>query len=159
MLRRTNYGLIVDDGGKPNKNELAIDYIVESARSVGIEVIEGKTALDIQFMAEVMKRLREKQEPCEDCISRAEVMKLSQHKPEYGDMIYAFDVSILPSVQPKPMQVDLEGDGYADGELVYDYGKCPKCGWDFEYGDKDWEEPYCCHCGQKLHWFESEDKE
>ena len=63
MLRRTNYGLLVDDDGKPNKNELAIDYIVESARSVGIEVIEGKTALDIQFMAEVMKRLREKQEP------------------------------------------------------------------------------------------------
>lgn len=57
----------------------------------------------------------------------------------------------------EPMQVDLEGDGYADGQLVYDYGKCPKCGWDFEYGDKDWEEPYCCHCGQKLHWFESEE--
>jgi len=59
----------------------------------------------------------------------------------------------------EPMQVELEGDGYADGELVYDYGKCPKCGWDFEYGDKDWEEPYCCHCGQRLKWFESEDKE
>ena len=69
----------------------------------------------------------------------------------------------MPSVQPKPkadepMQVELEADGYADGELVYDYGKCPKCGWEFEYGEKDWEEPYCCHCGQKLHWFESEDK-
>ena len=56
-----------------------------------------------------------------------------------------------------PMQVELEGDGYADGELVYDYGKCPKCGWEFEDGDKDWEEPYCCHCGQKLKWFESEE--
>jgi len=68
----------------------------------------------------------------------------------------------MPSIQPKtdePMQVELEGDGYADGKLVYDYGKCPKCGWQFEYGEKDWEEPYCCHCGQKLHWFESEDKE
>jgi len=68
----------------------------------------------------------------------------------------------MPSIQPKtdePMQVELEGDGYSDGKLVYDYGKCPKCDWQFEYGDKDWEEPYCCHCGQKLHWFESEDKE
>ena len=54
----------------------------------------------------------------------------------------------------KPMQVELEGDGYSDGELVYDYGKCPNCGWEFEEGDKDWEEPYWCHCGQKLHWFE-----
>ena len=70
----------------------------------------------------------------------------------------------LPSIQPKPktdepIQVELEGDGYADnGQIYYDYGKCPKCGWDFEYGDKDWEEPYCCHCGQKLHWFESEEE-
>ena len=68
----------------------------------------------------------------------------------------------MPSIQPKtktdePMQVELEGDGYSDGKLVYDYGKCPKCGWDFEYGDKDWEEPYCCHCGQRLKWFESEE--
>lgn len=60
--------------------------------------------------------------------------------------------------EPKPMQVELEGDGYSDGELVYDYGKCPICGWDFEYGDKDWEEPYCCHCGQRLKWFESEEE-
>ena len=57
----------------------------------------------------------------------------------------------------EPMQVELMGDGYADGEIVYDYGKCPKCGWEFEEGDKDWEEPYCCHCGQRLHWFESEE--
>ena len=59
----------------------------------------------------------------------------------------------------EPMQVELEGDGYSDGKLVYDYGKCPKCGWQFEYGEKDWEEPYCCHCGQRLHWFESEEQE
>ena len=32
--------------------------------------------------------------------------------------------------------------------------ECPKCGWDFEEGDKDWEQPYCCHCGQRLRWFE-----
>ena len=51
-------------------------------------------------------------------------------------------------------QVELEGDGFSDGEIVYDYGKCPSCGWDFEKGDKDWEEPFCCHCGQKLKWFE-----
>ena len=54
------------------------------------------------------------------------------------------------------IQVELEGDGYADGEFVYDYGKCPKCGWEFEEGDKDWEEPYCCHCGQRLNWFYEE---
>ena len=64
------------------------------------------------------------------------------------------DVTRLLSLQNEPAQVELEGDGYADGELVYGFGKCPNCGWEFEEGDKDWEEPYCCHCGQKLHWFE-----
>lgn len=71
------------------------------------------------------------------------------------------DAVVKKMQKPKteePMQVELEGDGYSDGEIVYDYGKCPKCDWKFEYGEKDWEEPYCCHCGQKLHWFESEGK-
>ena len=53
-------------------------------------------------------------------------------------------------------QVILSGDGYSNGELVYDFGECPNCGWNFEEGDKDWEEPFCCHCGQKLHWFDEE---
>ena len=59
----------------------------------------------------------------------------------------------------EPMQIELEGDGYADGELVYDFGRCPTCGWEFEEGDKDWQEPYCCHCGQRLDWCLGEDGE
>ena len=107
MLRRTNYGLWVDDDGKPNKNELAIDYIVESARSVGIEVIEGKTALDIQFMAEVMKRLREEQEPCEDCISRQAVLSMQYRIDDSAtlstrDVVNVDDIEDLPPVTPKP---------------------------------------------------------
>ena len=62
------------------------------------------------------------------------------------------------ALEQEPKQVELEGDGYADGKLVYDYGKCPSCGWQFEYGEKDWEEPYCCHCGQKLKWFEESEE-
>lgn len=118
------------------------------------------------------------QEPCEDCISRAEARKHIYQRlwesalnnvgyeckaedvfMDIADNRLSTWISELPSIQPKPMQVELEGDGYADGELVYDYGKCPKCGWEFVYGEKDWEEPYCCHCGQKLHWFESEEEE
>ena len=65
-----------------------------------------------------------------------------------------FEQHLEKKAENEPMQVELEGDGYADGQIVYDWGKCPKCGWEFEEGDKDWEEPYCCHCGQKLRWFE-----
>jgi hypothetical protein len=65
----------------------------------------------------------------------------------------------LPSVKPQePKTVLYSGDGYADGEMVYDMAECPNCGWEFEEGDKDWEEPYCCHCGQQLEWFENTGK-
>lgn len=128
------------------------------------------------------KQVRASSNSDEDCISRAELLKaidkwdkfgvddtnslfrldnlsLPHYVPyiHYNDVVKA--IKGMPSVQPKSMQVELEGNGYSDGELVYDYGKCPKCGWEFEYGEKDWEEPYCCHCGQRLKWFESEDKE
>lgn len=62
--------------------------------------------------------------------------------------------ALQKQAESESVQVELEGDGYADGEIVYDWGKCPNCDWEFENGDKDWEEPYCCHCGQKLRWFE-----
>ena len=45
---------------------------------------------------------------------------------------------------------EYEADGYADGELVYDYAKCPICGHDFEYEINDWGCNYCSNCGQKL---------
>ena len=51
---------------------------------------------------------------------------------------------------------EYEADGYADGELVYDYAKCPICGHDFEYGINDWSCEYCSDCGQKLDWSDEE---
>ena len=51
---------------------------------------------------------------------------------------------------------EYEADGYADGELVYDYAKCPICGHDFEYGINDWGCEYCSDCGQKLDWSDEE---
>lgn len=63
---------------------------------------------------------------------------------------------VLPTLKENLVekQVILSGDGYADGKLVYDFGECPTCGRQWEDGDTEWEEPYCCHCGQKLHWFD-----
>ena len=41
-----------------------------------------------------------------------------------------------------------EGDGYADGQLVYDTWICPCCdkGYEVDYDDYD----YCPNCGQKI---------
>ncbi len=51
-----------------------------------------------------------------------------------------------------PKLVMYSGDGYSDGEIVYDMAQCPVCGYDYEDGDKDWGEPFCPHCGQALIW-------
>ena len=97
-------------------------------------------------------------------MTREEARNLLKNSKPKGSNAYslmlndALDMAIKV-LEQEPKQVELEGDGYSDGEIVYDYGKCPKCGWEFEEGDKDWEEPYCCHCGQKLHWFEPQESE
>ena len=52
-----------------------------------------------------------------------------------------------------PIKPYYEGDGYYNGELVYDYAKCPECGNDkFEYGINNWGCKYCPDCGQALDW-------
>ena len=56
-----------------------------------------------------------------------------------------------------PQKPNLQGDGYADGELVYDYAECPVCGNDdFEEDTNDWGCKYCPDCGQALDWSDTE---
>ncbi len=49
-----------------------------------------------------------------------------------------------------PKKPDYEGDGYADGELVYDTWICHCCGKHYEIDYDDYD--YCPNCGQKLDW-------
>lgn len=51
-----------------------------------------------------------------------------------------------------PKRPDYEGDGYADGHLVYDTAYCPECHHSFEEGVNDWGSAFCPDCGQKLDW-------
>ena len=46
----------------------------------------------------------------------------------------------------------LEGDGYADGYMVYDIWVCPGCGTEYEI-DYD-EYNFCPKCGQRILWEE-----
>lgn len=43
-----------------------------------------------------------------------------------------------------------EGDGYSDGQLVYDTWVCPCCGRSYELDYDDYD--YCPNCGQNLDW-------
>lgn len=49
-----------------------------------------------------------------------------------------------------PKIPDIEGDGYADGELVYDTWICPNCEKDYELDYDDYK--YCPNCGQHIDW-------
>lgn len=69
---------------------------------------------------------------------------------------YINAIKAIPSAEPKT--VLYSGDGYADGHMVYDMAECPNCGYEYDYGDKDWGLPFCPSCGQKLNW-ERSDKE
>ena len=56
--------------------------------------------------------------------------------------------SLEKQIAKKP---ELWGDGYADGELVYDMYTCPNCEVNDEIENAS---DYCQNCGQKLDWSE-----
>ena len=45
-----------------------------------------------------------------------------------------------------------EGDGYADGYMIYDMAKCPNCDYRFDEDDGKWMSGFCPTCGQRLKW-------
>lgn len=49
-----------------------------------------------------------------------------------------------------------EGDGYADGVMVYDTWYCQNCGAMYEETE---EYRYCPNCGQALDWSELDEQE
>lgn len=58
-----------------------------------------------------------------------------------------------------PKTPDIEGDGYADGQIVHDTWICPGCGrmYEIDYDDYD----YCPKCGQHIErvWKDWSEKE
>ena len=62
----------------------------------------------------------------------------------------------LKSLKEKdePRAVHYEGDGYADGAMVYDMALCPNCEHIFEEDSENWECDFCPNCGQRLRWEE-----
>lgn len=60
---------------------------------------------------------------------------------------YSMAISALEKQIPKDLIA--EGDGYADGSMVYDIFYCPFC----DHRMEEYEvEDYCPNCGQKICW-------
>lgn len=73
--------------------------------------------------------------------------------------VYEEEINILQELVDKetPKKPYYEGDGYADGVMVYDVARCPNCDNVFEeYENNGWGENYCHKCGQRLDWSDSE---
>ena len=69
----------------------------------------------------------------------------SFHNGSYGSSIRTAIEALEKQVPKEP---DYEGDGYWDGELVYDTWICPNCGKDYEVGYDNYK--YCPECGQAI---------
>lgn len=54
-----------------------------------------------------------------------------------------------------PKIPNLEGDGYADGELVYDTWICPYCEEHYEVDYDKYD--FCPNCGQAIDWSNIDD--
>lgn len=74
------------------------------------------------------------------------------HKAQKYQRYYAeaLDIAVKALEKQIPTSMDLEGDGYADGVMIYDTWICPNCGkhYELEYDDYD----FCPNCGQALDW-------
>lgn len=62
--------------------------------------------------------------------------------------IDAFNMGIEALEKQIPKIPDVEGDGYSDGQLVYDTWICPGCGEHYEIEYDNYE--YCPKCGQHI---------
>ena len=82
-----------------------------------------------------------------------EIMKIAISEVEWEypmDYPVAFEEAIKALEKQIPEMPDYEGDGYADGEPIYDTWICPRCGRHYEI-DYD-HYVYCPECGQLIDW-------
>ena len=62
---------------------------------------------------------------------------------------WAAEIAVDAMKKQIPEKLIAEGDGYADGSMVYDSFYCPSCDHRLE---EDEVEDYCPNCGQKICW-------
>ena len=72
-----------------------------------------------------------------------------------GNEHEAVSVAIEALEKQIPKKPDYEGDGYWNGELVYDTWICPHCEKKYEVDYEEYD--FCPNCGQAIDW--SEDNE
>ena len=72
------------------------------------------------------------------------------------DKLYAEQAKELAELKKirTPKKPTYEGDGYSDGEMVYDTWICPCCDTEYEVDYDEYD--YCPNCGQAIDWSDNE---
>jgi hypothetical protein len=82
-----------------------------------------------------------------------DTIKIAQAEVEWNypmDYIEAFDEAVNALEKQIPKNPIFSGDGYWNGELVYDTWNCPNCDKDYEVDYDKYD--YCPNCGQRINW-------
>lgn len=80
--------------------------------------------------------------------SPAKKDELVQRLAEYENTSTDPEAIRIALEKQRPKEPEYEGDGYADGQLVYDTWICPNCGERYEVDYDDYA--YCPNCGQAI---------
>ena len=135
-----------------------IKDFVAYGEHVNAFVYKGSTSIPIDALNMAIEALR--QEPCEDCISRADLQELFNEtttslmdKIEQKDIEHLVRACVMVTemIQDAPSVVPKRGEwqrfNYTDGDVM----ECTNCGYR-DWGDV-WEEEsrnYCPNCGARM---------
>ncbi len=75
------------------------------------------------------------------------ILRLALKLKQYEDIgtVEEVEQAMKKQIQKKP---DVEGDGFADGTMVYDTWICPNCEKHYEIDYDNYD--YCPNCGQHI---------
>ena len=83
------------------------------------------------------------------------IEQLKLNKPSaYSELRNYIDMAIAAMEKHIPKKPYFEGDGYWNGNLVYDTWICPNCEKRYELDFEEYD--HCPNCGQAIDWKEEE---
>lgn len=102
--------------------------------------------------------LREAIEHCDEIIKKMDNCECRKDHEELKEFLKELqdyeDTGLTPEQimelkeRNTPKEAIYEGDGYSEGEMVYDVWICPNCGVKYEVDYEDYD--FCPDCGQMI---------
>ena len=134
------------------------EEMIDTLKGLVFGTFDRTTAKEREALDMAIKALE--QQPCEDCISRAEVLDIINFEDEWlfdanshnADTKIAFStikskISEMPSVTPKPkMGKWIQTKDECEGINFYNFSfECSECGREYSFKHK-----YCPNCGTRM---------